>query len=86
MLYNLLAVCNAGTDYIDWPIVEIYSGLQLLKYHEGLPKLEKLRCPIFTQDKYNYLSILPLDMIMLSCKILLHKDFDENQFTQYIER
>lgn len=36
----------------------LVSELQRLKYHRGFPYGNHLKCPIFLQDKYEYLSIL----------------------------
>lgn len=53
-------------------VEELYDEFSRLKYHPGFPMGVQLKCPIFTQDKWNYLQHLP--SIMTSCKILIAED------------
>jgi hypothetical protein len=39
-----------------WHVLDIQRALTLLQGHRGFPSGHKLRCPIFLQDKYLYLS------------------------------
>ena len=41
---------------IGWRIDDLMSNLERLKYHKGFPSGEQLSCPVFTQDKYDYIS------------------------------
>jgi hypothetical protein len=50
-------------------VKEIYDEFSRLKYHPGFPSGSKLDCPIFTQDKWNYLRHVP--SILPTCKILI---------------
>ena len=36
----------------------LVSEIQRLKYHRGFPYGNHLKCPVFLQDKYEYLAIL----------------------------
>lgn len=42
-----------------WDIVNLCSQLKRLKLHNGFPNNNKLWCPIFTQDKYEYIKACP---------------------------
>ena len=41
---------------IGWEINDLLVNLERLKYHVGFPTGEQLFCPVFTQDKYDYIS------------------------------
>jgi len=41
---------------IGWRIDDLLGNLERLKYHKGFPYGEQLSCPVFTQDKYQYIS------------------------------
>ena len=43
---------------ISWDMTVYMKQLQRLKFHVGFPCRDQLRCPIFTQDKYQYLQNL----------------------------
>jgi hypothetical protein len=40
---------------LSWNLSEFLPQLQRLKYHVGFPSGDQLRCPVFTQDKFEYL-------------------------------
>lgn len=40
---------------LGWNVDSIYRELQRLRFHPGFPSGDKLRCPIFTQDKIRYI-------------------------------
>jgi len=42
-------------------MVELYNEVQRLRYHNGYPNRIHLRCPIWTQDKFDYLSAIAND-------------------------
>ena len=41
---------------IGWRIDDLLANLERLKFHPGFPYGEQLSCPVFTQDKYQYIS------------------------------
>lgn len=41
---------------LGWCIDDLLSNLERLKYHKGFPSGEQLSCPVFTQDKYDYIT------------------------------
>lgn len=58
-------------------VEEVYDEFSRLKYHPGFPMGVQLQCPIFTQDKWNYLQHIPSKM--KSCKISIaeaNEEFD----------
>ncbi len=44
---------HQGLEQLSWDMVELYNEVQGLRYH--------LRCPIWTQDKFDYLSAIASD-------------------------
>jgi hypothetical protein len=53
-------ICHAhqGTRGLDWSIEPLRAELQRLKNHPGFPSGKQLDCPIFTQDKWEYIEAL----------------------------
>jgi hypothetical protein len=43
---------------IHFIISHIHQGIVKLHDHPGFPSGDNLQCPVFTQDKYKYLSVL----------------------------
>jgi hypothetical protein len=41
---------------IGWHIDDLLMNLERLKFHKGFPSGAQLACPVFTQDKYEYIS------------------------------
>ena len=37
---------------------KLYTSIKKLHDHPGFPSGDNLQCPVFTQDKYQYLSVL----------------------------
>lgn len=60
---------NQGWYTTTISIDDLYTEFSRLKYHPGFPMGAQLQCPIFTQNKWNYLKYLP--STMASCKILM---------------
>ena len=42
-----------------WNCEDVFVQLQRLQNHVGFPSGEQINCPVFTQDKYQYLSAVP---------------------------
>ena len=51
-------LCHVHQSNGDWNIQEIMHNLDRLKNHTGFPSGDSLRCPAFTQDKYEYIAAL----------------------------
>ena len=60
---------HQGLHNCGLSISEIYEEVGRLTYHLGFPSAEKLQCPIFSQNKWEYLqhlpSVLPTHRIIL---------------------
>jgi hypothetical protein len=67
---------HQGLETSGWSVQAIYNEVQRLTYHEGFPSMEKLSCPIFCQDKWEYLQHLPDEMTMLTHMIPLFENMD----------
>lgn len=50
---------NSNEQQMGWNMVELYTELDRLSDHVGYPTGTKLQCPVFTQNKYNYLQPIP---------------------------
>lgn len=71
---------HQGND--DWSIKELRDQLNRLSDHVGYPSGNSVNCPIFTQDKYEYLQSMPKDMVIDTYFIPLPY-LDENSNTVY---
>lgn len=65
-----------GTVTFQWPAEELYSEMERLRFHTGFPNENWLHCPIFTQDKYRYLELLPKESIMPTLKVPISANMD----------
>jgi hypothetical protein len=64
-------------EYLHWNMSELYSEILRLQAHKGFPNGEQLRCPMFTQDKYEYLKILKsVELANPTLKISLNETAD----------
>lgn len=65
---------HQGTESFEWPVANIYATLFSTLYcHEGFPYGPLLRCPVFTQDKYEYLRRFPDSLTLPTLKIPMFK-------------
>ena len=65
---------HMGMNGLGWGVNELYTELRRLKYHNGFPAMNKLTCPIFTQDKFKYLEVMPVGYKNPTIKIMLSPD------------
>ena len=77
---------HQGMHNFGWSIEEIYNEISKLEHHIGFPMGDKLRCPVFTQDKFQYLEALSHNNVMQSYKIQLSQDMDMNELARRINR
>jgi hypothetical protein len=75
-IHFIIAHPHQGTESFGWSIESIYAELQRLKHHQGFPSGKHLDCPIFTQDKWNYIKALPDEITMPTFKIPISSDMD----------
>lgn len=66
---------HQGIDMLNFDMNELKKQLRRLSHHPGFPNGIYLTCPVFTQDKYNYLKIL---MENGSCNPTLKIDFNRS--------
>lgn len=55
-IHFILCHMHQGRKQQQWDCTQLYLNLMDLQYHLGFPMAESLCCPIFTQNKLNYLS------------------------------
>ena len=60
-VHFIITHIHQGLEQLSWDMVELYNEVQRLRYHNGYPIRIHLRCPIWTQDKYDYLSAIAND-------------------------
>ena len=68
----------------DWNIPNFLYWIRLLTYHSGFPSGLQLQCPVFTQDKYAYISCVP-HLFLPTLKVPISGDFqsiNQNPITE----
>ena len=55
-VHFIIAHVHQGLEPLNWNMLELQEQLSRLFFHNGFPNNLQLKCPIFTQDKYEYLS------------------------------
>lgn len=50
---------HQGTKGFNWDVTVLYGELARLDGHIGFPRGSQRECPIFSQDKYEYISAVP---------------------------
>lgn len=75
-----------GTTKFLWTIEEIYIELDRLRHHMGFPMNRQLHCPIFRQDKFRYLELLPQDCIMPTLRIPISSNMNREVLHEMIQR
>jgi hypothetical protein len=77
-LHFILTHIHQGltSQKIGWLIEHVQEHLIRLKYHPGFPTGNQIKCPIFTQDKYEYIKAIQpnsiptyiLEMVQIGCE------------------
>ena len=62
----------------QWSALLIQEHLNVLADHVGWPSLEHLKCPVFTQDKYNYIKMCP-EITIPTLQIDFGQDEDQTE-------
>lgn len=76
-VHFILCHMHQGKKHETWDCIELYIKLLELDYHLGYPMAEVLSCPIFTQNKINYLSALrESDRINFTLPVALRSFYD----------
>ena len=71
--------------HIGWCMDDVLTNLERLKYHAGFPSGEQLSCPVFTQDKYDYISRISGYSIP-TMKILIQNRANPDEFKDVLTR
>jgi hypothetical protein len=58
-IHFILSHLHQGLSQLNWSMTNLYSQALRLAIHCGFPNGKYLRCPIFSQDKYKYISAIP---------------------------
>ena len=72
-------------SWMRWDFEQLRIQLQRLKYHNGFPNGENVDCPIFLQNKYEYIKALP-DLTNNTLKIEINEEnkYDLNSIKRYV--
>ena len=52
---SIIGAVGRGVNGYDWTIRNIFDNLFRLECHLGYPMGKYLKCPVFTQNKYEYI-------------------------------
>ena len=85
-IHFIICHIHQGMENTLWSIEDIYTEIQRLRPHPGFPNGDQVTCPIFKQDKFEYLNLLPSYMTMPTHKIDLAADMDMNAMEEVIKR
>jgi hypothetical protein len=86
-LHFILAHPHQGAKIkqLGWDMVKLGDNLQRLYHHVGFPRSEELLCPVFLQDKYEYLYALGEDANP-TMRIFFNKNHDYSSLFEDIRR
>jgi len=59
-VHFILSHVHQGLERLQWNMSELLEQLKRLKDHNGFPNGNQLECPIFTQDKFEYIKAVPI--------------------------
>ncbi len=77
---------HQGTESFRWKTDIFYARAKILKYHLGFPTGVQVQCPIWTQNKFAYLKVLPPNAIMPTFKIKFSEGMNMKTTKDYIKR
>ena len=81
-IHFILGYVHQGLEGFGWDMRDLYKELQRLRFHEGFPNSSKLSCPIFTQDKIEYLRLID-DVTLPTYSIDLPNDSGDFVYEEY---
>ena len=78
-IHFILSHVHQGiASYLQWNVQELEFQLQRLTNHLGFPKGKNLLCPVFLQNKFEYLRLLPTATVNQTLQIFL--TFDDTYY------
>ena len=57
-VHFIIAHIHQGLEQLCWNMEDLYLQVQRLYRHYGYPNGQHLACPIWTQTKFDYLSVI----------------------------
>lgn len=57
-IHFIITHVHQGLESFGWDVEDIYTELQRLQWHPGFPTGNQLSCPVFTQNKMQYIKAL----------------------------
>ena len=84
-IHYIISHIHQGLNSLFWNMDELYNEIKRLRFHIGFPYLQKINCPIFTQNKLAYLQCLP-DLTNPTLRIELLENCDYRAVIPEIER
>ncbi len=86
-VHFILTHIHQGLESCQWDIAVLYEQVQRLRYHPGFPSGAQLQCPIFTQDKFEYISSVPeLCNHTLSIELTADGNYHTAEISEKIDR
>ena len=85
-IHVVLTHPHQGLEGSGWGVEEVYEEVRRLYYHTGFPCLENLKCPVFCQDKWRYLCLLPPNMKLPSLKLSLDASVNIKHISAEVQR
>jgi hypothetical protein len=77
-VHMIVAHPHQGAETFQWDVSKLYKELLRLYHHTGFPAGNQLLCPIFTQNKFEYLAPLRINKIInQTLKIRVYEDSNE---------
>lgn len=81
---------HSGVEEMGWDVHALYTDVLRLYQHPGFPNGEHLKCPIFTQDKFNYLQPLMSEgvdgFVNQTLKVELREDGNYDSILEELNR
>ena len=73
-VHFILYRVHQGISQLGWDMKILEDELQRLKYHTGFPNGSQLLCPVFLQDKFQYIRAVP-HIVNPTMKVQLDSNF-----------
>lgn len=84
-VHFILSHVHQGLSQLQWKMSTIQRELNRLCFHPGFPTGLQLKCPVFLQDKFRYLQVLPT-LTNATLKIPLLQTYTDTDWPDIITR